>query len=143
MGVDRRQTGLQHVTHTPVTPWDWRSAIEGGMLSCIQTSLLAFSPHCEKEMQVHGQSIFFAVVVATILCPIADAQACSGCGCRGGPGYRGPKGRCVGWSDIGRTCSDPPTTHCSAEGPNAGADEAAKADLKAIEAGKPKANSAK
>ena len=52
-------------------------------------------------------------------------------------------GRCVGWSDIGRTCGDPLTTHCSAEGPNAGADEAAKAGLKAIEAGKPKANSAK
>ena len=29
-------------------------------------------------MRVHGQAIFFAVVVATILCPIADAQACSG-----------------------------------------------------------------
>jgi hypothetical protein len=113
------------------------------MLSCIQTSLLAFSPHCEKKMRVHGQSNFFAVVVARILCPIADSQACSGCGCRGGPGYRGPNGRCVGWSDIGRTCGDPPTTHCSAEGPNAGADEAAKAGLKAIEAGKPKANSAK
>ena len=113
------------------------------MLSCIQTSLLAFSEHCEKKMRVDGQSIFFAVLVATILCLIADAQACSGCGCRGGPGYRGPNGRCVGWSDIGRTCGDPPITHCSAEGPNAGADEAAKAGLKAIEAGKPKANSAK
>ena len=37
------------------------------MLSCIQTSLLAFSKHCERKMQVHGRLIFFAVLVATIL----------------------------------------------------------------------------
>lgn len=53
------------------------------------------------------------------------AQSCSGCGCRGGPGYRGPDGRCVGWKDIGKTCGSPPTTRCTAEGPNVGADEAA------------------
>ena len=32
MGVDRRQTGLQHVTHAPATPWDWRSVIVGGTM---------------------------------------------------------------------------------------------------------------
>src|ERR1700730_12690402 len=26
------------------------------------------------------------------------ALACQGCGCRGGPGYRGPVGKCVGWT---------------------------------------------
>jgi PLD-like domain len=26
--------------------------------------------------------------------------ACTGCGCRGGPGYRGPDGKCVGWQNI-------------------------------------------
>ena len=35
MGVDRRQTGLQHVTHTPATPWDWRSAIVGGTIIAV------------------------------------------------------------------------------------------------------------
>jgi len=29
-------------------------------------------------------------------------------GDRGGPGYRGPSGRCVGWADIGKTCGNPP-----------------------------------
>lgn len=54
------------------------------------------------------------------------AAACSGCGCRGGPGYRGPDGRCVGFKDLARTCGNPPTMRCAAEGPNAmggGADE--------------------
>ena len=32
MGVDRGQTGLQHVTRTLATPRDWRSAIVGGTI---------------------------------------------------------------------------------------------------------------
>ena len=41
--------------------------------------------------------------------------ACSGCGCRGGPGYRGPEGRCVGWKKLRRVCGDPPTARCTLE----------------------------
>lgn len=39
---------------------------------------------------------------------------CKGCGCKGGPGYRGPRG-CVGWADLIRTCGPPPHAGCSAE----------------------------
>lgn len=69
--------------------------------------------------------LFTALAVTTALVTAASAQPCSGCGCRGGPGYRGPDGRCVGWKDISRTCGSPPTTRCKAEGPAAGAEEAA------------------
>ena len=69
--------------------------------------------------------ILAPLILAGMLSGLTPAQACSGCGCRGGPGYRGPNGQCVGWADIGRTCGSPPTTRCAAEGPNAGADEAA------------------
>jgi hypothetical protein len=48
----------------------------------------------------------------------ASALACSGCGCRGGPGYRGPDGRCVGWADLAKKCGSPPTKYCTGEGPN-------------------------
>ena len=44
------------------------------------------------------------------------AQSCSGCGCKGGPGYRGPDGKCVGWAALKKTCGTPPTERCSAEG---------------------------
>ena len=54
------------------------------------------------------------------------------CGCRGGPGYRGPDGKCVGWVNIGRVCGSPPTTHCTPEGTNAGADNAAEYGMKAL-----------
>jgi hypothetical protein len=42
--------------------------------------------------------------------------ACSGCGCRGGPGYRGPDGRCVGWAQLNAKCGNPPTSRCTYEG---------------------------
>jgi hypothetical protein len=61
--------------------------------------------------------------------------ASAGCGDRGGPGYRGPTGRCVGWADIGKTCGNPPTTRCQAESVAAGADKAAEHGQKAWNAG--------
>ena len=46
-------------------------------------------------------------------CP--DRPACRGCGCKGGPGYRGPDGTCVGFKDLARVCGDPPTSRCAFE----------------------------
>ena len=39
---------------------------------------------------------------------------CNGCGCKGGPGYRGPRG-CVGYSDLIRVCGPPPHARCNRE----------------------------
>jgi hypothetical protein len=38
------------------------------------------------------------------------------CGSRGGPGWRGPDGRCVGRKNLNRVCGVPPETRCRAEG---------------------------
>jgi hypothetical protein len=78
-----------------------------------------------------------AMAIVLIACGTA-AEACSGCGCRGGPGYRAPNGRCVGWADIGRICGSPPSRNCTPEGPNAGAAEAADHGVKALEAKRPR-----
>jgi hypothetical protein len=43
-------------------------------------------------------------------CP--ERPACYGCGCKGGPGYRGPNGQCVGYRDLDRICGNPPETYC-------------------------------
>jgi len=48
--------------------------------------------------------------VAKAECP--ERPACEGCGCKGGPGYRGPDGKCVGFRNLDRICGDPPTTFC-------------------------------
>lgn len=69
--------------------------------------------------------IILAVAALTLATP-ALAQVCSGCGCKGGPGYRGPDNRCVGWNDLAKVCGNPPITHCRAEGPNRSADEVAR-----------------
>ncbi|MDH7797500.1 MULTISPECIES: hypothetical protein [unclassified Beijerinckia] len=43
------------------------------------------------------------------------SMASAACGERGGPGYRGPDGRCVSWKTIAAVCGHPPETRCTAE----------------------------
>jgi hypothetical protein len=57
--------------------------------------------------------IRFAAIIAVTAVFIGDAFAT--CGTRGGPGYRGPDGKCVGWADIGRKCGNPPSSRCTPE----------------------------
>ena len=64
-----------------------------------------------------------AVLGIAVPLSVALPQSCSGCGCRGGPGYRGPNGHCVGWDALKKTCGVPPTTHCKAEQVNARPDD--------------------
>jgi len=46
-------------------------------------------------------------------CP--ERPACHGCGCKGGPGYRGPNGQCVGFKTLTHICGTPPTERCTFE----------------------------
>ena len=46
-------------------------------------------------------------------CP--ERPACRGCGCQGGPGYRGPDGKCVGFKNLTKVCGDPPESRCTFE----------------------------
>ena len=63
-----------------------------------------------------ADSTYYLIALAAILWLVDNAQACSGCGCRGGPGYRGPDGRCVGYANLKSVCGDPPETKCTREG---------------------------
>lgn len=41
---------------------------------------------------------------------LIDGGVCSGCGCKGGPGYREiATGRCVGFKDLPQKCGSPPS----------------------------------
>ena len=41
---------------------------------------------------------------------------CSGCRCKGGPGYRNPEtNHCVGWGDLNDICGPAPHLKCIAE----------------------------
>jgi hypothetical protein len=56
-----------------------------------------------------------AILVAASLMAISSTLANAACGDRGGPGYRGPDGRCLSWESLGRKCGSPPTTGCTPE----------------------------
>jgi len=58
---------------------------------------------------------------------VLSTDHCSGCGCKGGPGWReNATGQCVGFRDIGRRCGDPPSSaRCTFENaPGTGANRA-------------------
>jgi len=50
---------------------------------------------------------------ALAACP--ERPACHGCGCKGGPGYRAPDGRCVGFTNLTKVCGAPPEQSCTFE----------------------------
>jgi hypothetical protein len=57
------------------------------------------------------------LTVAVVLALMAgDMARGAGCGSRGGPGYRGPNGQCVGWANLNKVCGVPPTKNCTNEG---------------------------
>lgn len=56
--------------------------------------------------------VIFLALVAFVL---IGSQAHAACGDRGGPGYRGPDGKCVGWAEFAKKCGSPPTKFCTAE----------------------------
>jgi hypothetical protein len=65
-------------------------------------------------------------IVALVALVAATSFAEATCGVRGGPGYRRPNGKCVGWEELGRVCGSPPTTRCTPEQTAPAADDAAR-----------------
>jgi hypothetical protein len=66
------------------------------------------------------------LVGALVAIVAATSFAEAACGDRGGPGYRGPDGKCLSWQDLGRKCGYPPTTGCTAENVAPRADQGAR-----------------
>ena len=47
--------------------------------------------------------------------PAGCSTSCKGCGCRGGPGYRDERGRCVGYRELISRCGEAPHVRCVRE----------------------------
>ena len=75
-----------------------------------------------------------AILVAAALTASSVVSALAACGEKGGPGYRGPDGKCVGWANIGKVCGNPPTLRCTEELAHPGAPSAAEHGEKALQA---------
>jgi hypothetical protein len=74
-----------------------------GGLACLQVT-----PDISKAVEVQGLG--------------RCSSGCRGCGCNGGPGFRGPppgysnpNGDCVGFKDIASVCGPPPHARCRRE----------------------------
>jgi hypothetical protein len=64
----------------------------------------------------------FSLIFLTYLVPQAgpaahaqEACRCKGCGCKGGPGWRGPEGTCISQAKLAEICGSPPGTPCVKE----------------------------
>lgn len=63
-----------------------------------------------------------ALIILVFLTPVApvstiaqEACTCKGCGCKGGPGWRGPNGYCVSAARLTKICGSPPGAPCKQE----------------------------
>jgi hypothetical protein len=69
------------------------------------------------------RGLIASVLILFALGLLAPAQAqddcrCSGCGCKGGPGWRGPDGACVHKAELADICGTPPGAPCKHEAAN-------------------------
>jgi hypothetical protein len=55
-------------------------------------------------------------LLALITSPASADCFCKGCGCKGGPGWRGPNDQCVSFKQLTKTCGQPPGAPCRYEG---------------------------
>ena len=77
----------------------------------------------ERVMQECASQALLAMLIAAFaVWPVSVGHAacperppCHGCGCKGGPGYRGPDDQCVGFRELDKVCGNPPTTRCKFE----------------------------
>jgi hypothetical protein len=58
-------------------------------------------------------SLLSAPSVSTAL--TQESCRCKGCGCKGGPGWRGPDGFCVSQAKLAEVCGSPAGTPCKQE----------------------------
>src|SRR5262249_55421915 len=65
-----------------------------------------------------------------------DACRCKGCGCKGGPGWRGPDRLCVSKASLAKVCGTPAGAPCKQE-------SATRVCFGAIGAGRPEAGAAR
>lgn len=61
------------------------------------------------------KNLYGTLIAALLALAASTTFAEAACGARGGPGYRGPDGKCLSWEALCRVCGSPPTTRCTPE----------------------------
>ncbi len=60
-------------------------------------------------------SLSFGLLAVTSVVFAQEACRCKGCGCKGGPGWRGPDGFCVSKAKLAAVCGSPAGAPCKQE----------------------------
>ncbi len=60
-------------------------------------------------------SMVFLVPLGPSAVAAQEVCRCKGCGCKGGPGWRGPDGTCVSQAKLAEICGAPAGTPCKQE----------------------------
>jgi len=60
-------------------------------------------------------SLGFTGLLAPSTAIAQEVCRCKGCGCKGGPGWRGPDGACVSTAKLAEICGTPAGTPCKQE----------------------------
>lgn len=61
-------------------------------------------------------SLAFLTLPGTVTATVAqEVCRCKGCGCKGGPGWRGPEGTCVSQAKLAEICGSPAGAPCVKE----------------------------
>jgi hypothetical protein len=68
---------------------------DGGRADLLSRKRSGILHNSGRAMRIFSRLTYLIPVLTVALWPVAEARACSGCGCRGGSGYRGPNRRCV------------------------------------------------
>jgi hypothetical protein len=68
----------------------------------------------------------YIVIIAILSAPTFAYAACDD---SGGPGYRGPDGKCVSRLNIGKVCGCPPSTRCMPKNTAGGGDYSSKVQM--------------
>ena len=94
---------------------DCRHDATAAMVGQVWKLCLVMRTNCQLMASeiVRGLSLRAAL---SIVSGTAQGQSCERCACRGGPGYRDARGKCVGHAQLFSRCGIPPTTRCTFEG---------------------------
>jgi hypothetical protein len=81
------------------------------LIALFATGFMFSAQEQPKAVGEQSQSLNFTPI------DLGAPTCCTGCGCRGGPGWRSKRtGQCVGWDDLTRECGNPPNSdRCTKE----------------------------
>jgi len=94
------------------------SGLSGENKTCTLIGRRVYCTSSMKEMIMRSSTVFVLGLFLSILASGAyadDACRCKGCGCKGGPGWRGPDGTCASKSALATTCGSPAGAPCKQE----------------------------